>query len=121
MDEQVLNKIADFILKYAPQYKNKEKIKEYIKLHFDYKTAFVMFDSLNEVIGVCRWNIEGDNAHILDMYLREDFRRKRIIQQMLYRGLQVFPYVKTISFERDIKYPARKISKIPVSRILKRR
>jgi len=115
-----LNKIIDFIQKNAPHYTDRELLKEYILKHWEFKTAFVMQDD-EDVIAVCRWNIEGNIADILDLYIDKDFRGKRIIQQFLQKGLWIFPQVKYIRFERFMKYPNREKSLIPVDKILKRR
>jgi len=76
------------------------------------------------IVGVCRWNIENGEkeneqvANILDLYIKEEYRGKKIIQQMLQRGVWLFPQVKKIKFERFMKYGGRK-SEIPVNKILK--
>ena len=71
-----------------------------------------------EIVAVCRWNINDNIADILDLYIKEEYRGKRIIQQMLQRGEWLFPQVKKIKFERFMKYGGRK-SEIPVEKILK--
>ena len=77
-----------------------------------------------EIVAVCRWNIENGEkeneqvANILDLYIKEEYRGKKIIQQMLARGVWLFPQVKKIKFERFMKYGGRK-SEIPVNKILR--
>jgi len=114
-----IDKIADFIQREAPHYTDRELVKEYIKLHFQYKTAFVMKDG-DDVIAICRWNLNGDTADILDLYIDKKYRGKRIIQQMLERGKWLFPEVKYISFVREKKYPSKDRSFIEIDKILKR-
>jgi N-acetylglutamate synthase-like GNAT family acetyltransferase len=114
-----LDKIADFIQKYNPTYKDRDSLIEYLKQHFEYKTAFVMYDN-DKIVAVCRWNINGEVADILDLYIHEDYRRHRIIQQMLFKGHWMFPQAKFIRFERQVKYPDREHSVIPIDKILKR-
>jgi GNAT superfamily N-acetyltransferase len=115
-----LNKIVDFIQKYAPQYKDRELIKEYITLHLEYKTFFVVYDG-EEVAAVCRWNIDGGRATILDFYVREDWRNKDLIRQLLQKGLWLFPQVMEIGFERGMRDNDKGIRFYKVSKILKRR
>ena len=117
MDEKSLNKIADFIHKYAPQYTDREKLKEYILKHFEYKTAFVGEEN-GEITFVCRWNIEGDTAVILDLYIREDYRNKNLVKQLLAKGIWLFPMVKKIKFERFVKYGGR-MRELSVDKIFK--
>ena len=104
MYEKSLNKIAYFIHKFAPQYTDREKLKEYILNHFEYKTDFVGEEN-GEITFVCRWNIEdeGREAVILDLILREDYRKMDFMRQILLRGLWLFPTVERISFERGYK------------------
>jgi hypothetical protein len=119
MDDRELDKIIDFVIKYSP-HKDREKIKDYVLQHFQYKTAFVGFDDLGEITFVCRWNIEGRIANILDLYIREDWRGKNLIKQLLWKGLWLFPYVRFIKFERQKKYPNRKPRLYAVVEILKK-
>lgn len=120
MDDATLNKIADFIQKHAPHYTNRELLKEYILRHWEFKTAFVMQDG-DRIVAVCRWNINDNIADILDLYIDEKFRGKKIIQLFLQKGLWIFPQVKYIRFERFMKYPNREKSLIPIEKVLKRR
>ena len=121
MNEEQLDKIASFVQRYAPQYTDREKLREYILKHFEYKTAFVGFDKLNEVAFVCRWNVEGDTATMLDFYIREDHRRKDIFPKLLKQGLYLFPQVKFLRYERFVKYPGRKFTVIPIEKFLTER
>ena len=118
MTEEELNKIVDFIQKYAPQYTDREKLKEYTLKHFDYKTAFVGIDDNKEITVVCRWNINGDVADILDLYIREDYRGNGLIKQLLTKGIWLFPMVKYIRFERFVK--GRPFRTLSVEKILKK-
>lgn len=120
IEETELQKIAEFFLKYSRYDTDLETVKKYIQIHFDHKTAFVIKDG-EDIVAVCRWNIDDPKvAEILDLYIREDFRGKKIIQIMLERGLWLFPTVKAIKFERQKKYPGREYRTIPVEKILKR-
>ena len=59
-------KIIDFIQRYAPHYTDKDKLREYILKHIEYKTFFVMKDG-DTIVGVCRWNINDDIAYGRDL------------------------------------------------------
>ena len=119
VNEDSLNKIADFVLKYAPQYKDREKIKEYVRLHLLYKTIFIGYDHSGDVSYVCRWNANGSIAHVLDFYVREDYRNHKLIQLLLTQALWNNPELKYITFEREKKYPERKQRMYSIARILK--
>jgi len=118
--------IIDFIQKYAPHHFDRTKIKEYIQLHFKYKTAFVVFDDNKEIIAICRWNLlENDTkAKILDFIIREDAREKwgnKIFSQLLRKGLWIFPNVKEIGWERSRRTKDRGLRFYKVEQVLKRR
>ena len=120
MQQPQFDKIIDFIQKYAPQYSDRGKIKEYLALHLQYKTFFVVYDK-EEVAAVCRWNIDGCRAKILDFYIREDWRNKDLIRQLLQKGLWLFPQVMELGFERGMRENDKGIRFYKVSQILKRR
>jgi len=101
LTEELLNKLIDFIQKYLP-YKDRDKIKEYILLHEKFQTIDYAIDR-GEVIGVCRWNIiDKDTAHILDLAIREDWRKKGLARDFLIRGLNKWQ-VKYLMFDRELK------------------
>ena len=123
MSDMELDRIVSFIQEHNPSYTAKDTLREYIKKHFEYKTGFVFYDNENNIVAVCRWNISKDGtiADILDLYIRKDWRFKHIIQQMLRKGLWIFPKVMFIRFERRKKYPWKDKVLIPINKILKRR
>jgi hypothetical protein len=123
MDEVVLEKIAKFFLKYSAQKEDLDRVKQYILLHFEYRTGFVGFDDNGDVTFICRWNVSpsGTTAEILDLYIREDYRNTHIIPQLVERGLWIFPSVKFIGWERGIREKDRGIRYYPVDKLLKRR
>ena len=124
-----IDAIADFVIKYSPEKKgksqyieeNKEKIKEVITQHINYKTCIVVHD-LDGVAVVCRWNISrsGTIAHILDLIIKPEYRNKRYINRLLIKGLKLYPDVKFLEWERETKYPNRERQYFPVDKILKR-
>jgi hypothetical protein len=121
IDDGELEKIVDFFLKYSHYTIDRERAKEWIKLHLGWKTCFIMYDA-KEIAAICRWNIEdeGKTTKVLDLYIREDWRGKKVIQLLTERALHIFPTLKQISFERQIKYPGREFRTISISRILQR-
>jgi hypothetical protein len=104
-----LDKVADFYIKYGHFYADKEFVKTVIKRHIEYNTIFVVNDNNGEVGALCRWNVidNGDTADVLDLYIREDWRDKRIIEGFLKRSLEIFPTLKYIKFRRNKKYSGR--------------
>uniref|UniRef100_A0A6H1ZYY9 Putative acetyltransferase n=1 Tax=viral metagenome TaxID=1070528 RepID=A0A6H1ZYY9_9ZZZZ len=117
MTEELLNKLTDFIQTHLP-YKDREKIKDYILQHEKFQTIDYAIDK-GEVIGVCRWNIiDKDTAHILDLAIREDWRKKGLARDFLIRGLQKWN-IKYLVFERETRGDKRK-RMLPVDVILKR-
>ena len=122
IDEQTQGKILDFFFKYSQYIIGREKAGEWLKLHLKWGTIFITQDEAGEITSLCRWNIEdeGTTAKVLDFYIREDWRGKRLIQQFIERALHIFPNLKRISFERQIKYPGREFHTIPINRILQR-
>ena len=107
-----LEKIVDFIQTYSPQYKNadRKQIGEYITLHFQYKTGFVVYDG-DKIVALARWNIlpNGTTAEILDLIIHPDYRKynRKLMQNMMLRGHWIFPKVEYFCFERYSKYPKR--------------
>jgi hypothetical protein len=95
------DKITDFILKYAT-YKEKEELRERVQKHLEYKTCKVVLDQDGCICAVCLWNIspDGCEAHIIDMVIREDYRRQDIMRFILREGLKIWP-VKFLRWNRD--------------------
>lgn len=121
-----IEKIVDFIQEYKPNYFDREKIKEYVALHFQFKTAFVVYDAKDKIVAVCRWNLlENDTKTlILDFIIRYDYREKwgnRIFKQMLQRGLWLFPKVMEVGWERSRKPNDRGIRFYKIDKLLRRR
>jgi len=109
-----LDEVTDLILKYA-HYWDREALKQAIALHEKYKTLLVVYDN-DKIAGVCRWNIlpSGKVAHILDIVIEEKYRGTGLLQRMLLRGLEMYPDVKDLMFER--MYPSNNAKK-PMKRI----
>jgi len=110
---ETLNKILDFLQKHFPHYIDRNTLKEHILKHLEYKTILIVMNK-DEVIAVCRWNVKGEVADILDLAIDEKFRKKGLIKELLHAGLKLFPYVKYLSYERQAKYPFRDKKLIPI-------
>lgn len=119
-EKTLLDKVIDFVIEYSP-YLDRVEIERIIKLHLIYHTCLITTHE-EEITSVCRWNIEdkGKTAHILDYYIREDFRNRGFIKEHLMKGLSIFPTVKTIKWERLTKYPTKKQSIYSVRQLLRR-
>jgi len=104
-----IEKITDFALKYLPYNVPKSVVADYIKQHVGYGTFFVLYDNVDEIVAIARWNIseDGDTADILDFAIRPDWRKynRLLMRQMLFKGWWGFPKVKRFTFERGFKYP----------------
>jgi hypothetical protein len=112
-----LEKISQFVVNNYI-YKDKEKIKDVIKQHILYHTLAVEYDKQGNVLAVCRWNINGDTAYILDLIISKDHRSKVFIKIILKKGLNIWKNIKYISFKRGVKYPDRELRKYSVSKFL---
>lgn len=102
MDE--IEKIVDFVLKYSI-YKSREVIKKIIQQHLEYKTCDWAFDKDGEIIFVCRWNVNGVTAYVLDFILNPKYRNRgtRIFKWVLVRNLPRFPYIRFLKWDRELK------------------
>lgn len=114
------NEIADFVVKNSEglyTLSDHAHIATYAYVHSIYGTLLVV-RSKGNIIAVCRWNwISKDEAKILDLIIRPDFRNKRVAKDMLMKAKMAMPQLKHISFQRK-KY-AMRMSGFPVSRWLK--
>ena len=114
------DKLTEFVIKYSNHTK-KGTIREIIRKHLEYNTCIYLTDEKNEIGAVVRWNISksGIIAHVLDLIVRPDFRRRGLIKTMLIKGLIKYPLVRFLSWERETKYPDRERRVYSVEKILK--
>jgi len=56
-----------------------------------------------EIVGICRFNINGTTCHCLDVVIRPDYRNKHILKLMIIRGLRKFPMTTTLVYERGLR------------------
>lgn len=116
MDDD-LDRITDFIIKYS-MYVDREKIKECVRQHLKYNTLIYVTDKKGKIAAVCRWNVEGTIAHVIDLMIREDYRNNGMIKTILTKGLIKYPYVTYLCWERGDKYPDRPKKYFSVLRML---
>ena len=70
--------------------------------HLKYGTIEVI-KVKDDIVAFGRFNIDGLNALILDVVIRPDYRRKKLMKLMLLRGWKRFPFIQTLQFERGLK------------------
>lgn len=90
-----------FINHYA-HYADEEKLRERVQKHIAFKTCKILLDKDGNVCFVCLWNISPDvlEAHIIDLVIREDYRNKDTMREILREGLKIWP-VKFLRWNRD--------------------
>jgi N-acetylglutamate synthase-like GNAT family acetyltransferase len=118
MSEEELKKIVEFYEKYLGTH-DETTAKSYIKEHLKYGTVDYAVDEKGNVIGLCRWNIDGTIAKIIDLAIAPEWRKKGLGKHFLVRGLKLWKNVTHIEFERGFRGDHRR-KKIPVEFILKR-
>lgn len=116
---------TEFIYHYA-SYKDKDKLRERIQKHLEYKTCKILLDEAGFVCAACLWNISADQleAYVIDMVIREDYRKTDIMWQILEAGLKIWQ-VKFLRWNRDYNEDGsdrwREPKVFSVSRFLRRR
>lgn len=118
--KNVVSQATTFILENS-RYTDKEKIEEVIQKHIEYKTCLIVYDDNDEITAVCRWNISEDGivAHILDVIVRKDQRNLKLLRRLIYKGFEMWPGVKYLSWERLRKYPYRKPKMYSLEQLIK--
>jgi len=103
----IIKELTDFVVKHLG-YTDRKLIRQYIKKHLEYGTCDFAFDNNDKIAYVCRWNIEGKKAVILDFAIAPEYRNhKGFIKWVLAKNLIRFPYVRFIEFKRQRKYMNR--------------
>lgn len=113
-----LDKVVNFVIQYL-KYNDRESIISVIEEHRKYGTIDCEFDKSGEVMFVCRWNVDGEVAHVLDFAVAEKWRGIKTLKYVLLKNLMRFPQVKYLSFERGRKYPDRKRKLYAIKDIIK--
>lgn len=118
MTELELNKIVEFYQKYLGTLE-KDVVRFYIGEHLKYGTIDYAIDDKGDVIGLCRWNINGTTAKIIDLAIAPEWRKKGLGKHFLVRALKIWKNVTHLEFKRGLRQDDRK-RLIPVEAILKR-
>lgn len=110
--------IVEFVIDNMPYLKEKrDELTKAIEKHIEYKTCFITHDYRGIVSFSC-WNVEGDVAHVLITCIRPSHRVKSFLKYLISSGLKMYPYLKFIRWEREIK--TDKKFKSSVERLLRR-
>ena len=99
---RAIQQIARFWQKYGYYDVSYDQLLWAIGEHLKYGTIEVI-KVKDDIVAFGRFNIDGLNALILDVVIRPDHRRKKLMKLMLLRGWKRFPFVKYIQFERGLK------------------
>lgn len=116
MDDVTLEKVLDFIQEHL-KYVDREKLREYVRVHEGYGTFDYAVNEVGDIIGIVRWNMNGDVAEVLDMAVREGFRGRKIGNDFIKKALNRFPSMKKLRFKRGLRGDDRK-KELSVDRIL---
>jgi len=116
--DELISDIADFILSNTHYLVSKDELERIIRLHISYGTCCVIHDK-EKIVAVARWNVEDERAKVLDAVIDEKYRSKKTLQQLIKKGLSLFPNVKKLGWTRT-KYPTREVKWFKVEDLLRR-
>jgi GNAT superfamily N-acetyltransferase len=116
----MLNRIVDFVMKYI-KYNDRNRIREYLEKHIEFGTFDYAVDGEGNIVGCVRFNVSEDGLtmDIFDFSVDEKWRRKGVGKDLLLRGLERFPDVKYLRFQRVIRGDDR-FRTLPIDQIIKR-
>lgn len=99
---------VDFLIKYSGYFSNfqKDELEKELDIHELSKTLVREYHSKIGLIGLARWNWEGDKVIVLDCVVHPLFRGKDLLKRMLKEAKAKNPRMKKIAFQRE-KYNAR--------------
>lgn len=91
------------LLRFLESFGEGEEIDKFMT-HFGYGTADVYLKD-KKIIAAVRWNISktGRIAHILSLYIKDGEDSIPIMRYFGYRGLQSYPTLRYIKFDREKK------------------
>ena len=118
-----VDEIIEFVIKHGDGlYSNfsKEKLRNVTRLHLNYGTCMVIRDDNDSICAVARWNEFGNIAKVLDVVIRDDYRKPKMLKMMLALGVSKHNHIRFIKFERGFKYPGRRPKLYSVAELLKR-
>lgn len=116
---QDIKEILAFVKANYRSFYKEADLKKAIIGHLKFGTYIVLKDS-SGIAAVCRWNVRGPVAEVLDLIIRKDASRKGLIKYVTAMGWKKFPYLKWIAFEREMKYPGRPLKYYPIKRFVGR-
>lgn len=90
-----------------------EKILE-VMPQFIKNNTFVSLRDKKGVVAVCAWNINGEVCEVQELIIRPDKRSTGLIKYITALGWNKFPFLKTVKFERERKYPDREPRAYPI-------
>lgn len=102
-----ISEILDFICKYSPANGVEDfrrKMMMALDKHMEYGTMMVLKDD-NGISTFCRWNVDGDTAHVIELLIREDKRSYNYLRKFMKYAMKVNG-IKKITWNRT-KYPGR--------------
>lgn len=103
--------VAEFVLRHG-YYEGAtlEDIREVLLAHARYGTCMVLMNGgPKNIVAVARWNFGGPfDVTILDAVVHPDHRGKGVVKLMLQSALAAHPWVRTVKWSREAKYPGRK-------------
>lgn len=102
--------------KYLP-YDDPGLLANYFEIHNQLGTIYYALDG-DEVIGLVRFNTDGETGEILDLVIRPDWRNKGLGNHFIRRALKSFPNGKWLVFKRGRKARSEE-RKILISDFLK--
>jgi hypothetical protein len=97
----LINKLTDFFWEYCEYFHakgTKEELRNALEKHFEWNTVVYIHDDEGDLIGACRFNVDKVESEILDVAIRPDKRKGRILLDLLLLGLRRFPNVKQLRF-----------------------
>lgn len=112
-----IEKLADFIHRYAQRAFPHDELLEILEGHIKFNTLIVLRDEKG-IAAVCRFNVEGATAFVIDLIVRTDAENEGLIGYITAIGWQRFPYLRYVRFERPTKYPDRAPRVYPIHRLL---
>jgi len=122
MIKTLTDDITDFLMANTT-YTCRDTIADCVDGHIAYNTFSLVMDEKG-IVAYCRYNYPvADTAHILDLVIRKDSRKKGLIREVIDQGMKKFPKSKYIIFEKgyDDGLQKKKLKKYKINDFLKRR
>lgn len=101
-DATDIRDVVNFWIKYGYYDVGVEKLEDYIRQHILFNTLLVE-KSGEEIVGICRFNLIDDVCVCLDVVIRPDFQQKGLLKSFLRKGMEMYPHINKLRFERGLK------------------